>query len=162
MATFAGTQFYGAGAGASTAVSYPTRSTYSERMSGYKRLDKVKERNHPTGKDAKVGRLEGKVSGDISLEENDDTYVKIVDHKAETEEREKEKAEQEEEKKKNAEYQDKRDEHLQDNSPEGMKETAKDRTGANENVKTEDDKADHKGPGGGKENVKGSAKTKDE
>ena len=88
--------------------------------------------------------------------------MKIVDHKAETEEREKEEAEQEEEKKKNAEYQDKRDEHLQDNSPEGMKETAKDRTGANENVKTEDDKADHKGPGGGKENVKGSAKTKDE
>lgn len=132
---------YGAGAGASTAISYPTREAYSERMSGLKRLDKVGEKNRATNPNARIGRVEGTTKGGITLEENDDSYLKLVKAPEEEEEEdEEEQQEQEEEKQANEEFQDKRDEHQQDKAPGSMKDTAKDRTGKNENVQSEEDK----------------------
>lgn len=139
MATFAGSGWFGAGAGATTAVSYPSRQTYSERMSGLKRLDKVGEKNRPSSPDAKVGRVEGKTTSEFSLEESDDAYLKLVKTTPEEPDEEEEQA-KEEEKQKNAEFQDKRDEHQQDEAPGAMKDTAKDRTGANANVQDESQK----------------------
>lgn len=140
MATFAGTGSYGAGAGASTAVSYPTRATYSDRMSGLQRLDKVGEKNRPSDPNAKVGRVEGKVKGDIEAVDNDESYVKFRNVK-EAEEAEAEAAQkrEEEQEKKQAE-QDKKDEHQQKRAPGDMKDTAKDRTGNNDLIQDDSQK----------------------
>ena len=139
MATFAGTGSYGAGAGASTAVSYPSRATYSDRMSGLQRLDKVGEKNRPTNPNTKVGRVEGKVKGDIEAVENDESYVKFRNVK-EAEEAKEEAAKQKEEKQKKEEAQDKKDQHQQEKAPGAMKDTAKDRTGQNDLVQDESQK----------------------
>lgn len=106
-----------------------------------KRLDKVGHKNRATNPDAKIGRVEGTTRGAISLEENDDSYLKLVKAPEEEEEEDEEEQEaQEEEKQKNQEFQDKRDEHQQDKAPGAMKDTAKDRTGKNENVQDESEK----------------------
>jgi len=139
MATFVGTGTYGAGAGASTAISYPTRATYSDRMSGLQRLDKVGEKNRPSSPDAKVGRVEGKVKGDIEAVDNDESYVKFRNVK-DAEEAEAQAAQQKEEQKKKQEIQDKKDEHQQERAPGDMKDTAKDRTGKNELIQDESHK----------------------
>jgi hypothetical protein len=139
MATFVGTGSYGAGAGASTAVSYPTRATYSDRMSSLQRLDKVGEKNRPSTPDAKVGRVEGKVKGDIEAVDNDESYVKFRNVK-DAEEAEAQVAKEKEEQKKKAEVQDKKDQHQQEKAPGGMKDTAKDRTGNNDLIKDDGQK----------------------
>ncbi|ORY35475.1 hypothetical protein BCR39DRAFT_509939 [Naematelia encephala] len=123
IATFAGTSYYGAGAGA---VSDP------KRVSSYKRLDRVRDKNSPSSPGVKEGKKTGTITGDFSLEQNPHgnsfTVLRNV-----TKDDEEAKAKQEEEKQKNQEQQDKKDEHQQDNSPGGMKSEAKDRTGANQN-----------------------------
>jgi len=147
IGTFAGTSYFGAGAGAVTdSGGRHTRHT-TDRVSPLKRIDRVKEKNEPTGKDAKAGKVAGTVEGDIQVEETDyeaDSYLQIHNVKKEEEQAEEEKKEEEakkeEEKQKNEEFQDKRDEHQQKQSPGAMKSETKDRTGDSD--ESGDDKGD--------------------
>ena len=132
MATFAGTGYYGAGAGAITDVK-SKRPHATERTSALKRLDRVGEKNHPTNDLTKVGKVTGVTHGDYQVDEGEDSYLKLRNIKEEKEVAEEAKQKQEE-KKKNAEFQDKRDEKQQDKAPGSMKDTAKDRTGRNANM----------------------------
>lgn len=115
MATFAGTGYYGAGAGASSDLKANKHLHTTARESAMKRLDRVRERNYPTDPTQKRGRIEGTVQGDFQVDENDDSYLKLRNIKEENEKAEGEKQaakkEKEEKKKMEAEYQDKRDEY---------------------------------------------------
>ena len=111
----------------------------TERISSLKRLDRVKEKNYPPQGYARAGKSTGTVSGDIQLEEGEDSFM-IIRNMAKEEQDEEEQEEQEEqeedkaqEKAKQEEYQDKRDEYQQDIAPGRMKDSAKDRTGKNRN-----------------------------
>ncbi len=109
----------------------------TERVSSLKRLDRVKEKNYPPKDYARAGKSTGKVSGDIEVDENEDSYLKLrnIAKEEQDEEKKEEEAEKKDtEKQKNQEYQDKRDEYQMDVAPGKMKDTAKDRTGVNRNV----------------------------
>lgn len=113
----------------------------TERVSSMKRLDRVKEKNYPPKEYARAGKATGLVSGDIMVEENDDSYLRLrnlskEEPSEEEQEQEQEEAEakKQEDKQKASEYQDKRDEFQMDIAPGRMKDTAKDRTGKNANV----------------------------
>ncbi|KAL7419124.1 hypothetical protein Q5752_005960 [Cryptotrichosporon argae] len=131
IGTFAGTSYYGAGAGAVDHVPAAHHQHTTDRVSAMKRLDRVRERNFPAEPSAKVGRQEGTVGGDMQVDENEDGDSFLVLRNVEKEEARK--REEEEEKRKKAAAQDKKEEHQQDKAPGAMKSDAKNRTGNNEN-----------------------------
>lgn len=133
IGTLAGTGYYGAGAGAVTDPRAKHLRHTTERQSAYKSIEtRVAKKNFPDNGSTRVGRVEGKVGGDIEVESNEDgeSYTKI--HNVAKDEEEKQ--QQEEEKQKQAEKQDKKDEHQMDKAPGTMKNQAEDRTGKNANM----------------------------
>jgi hypothetical protein len=135
IATFAGTSYYGAGAGAVTQTRIKKFKHTTERVSPVARLDRVKDKNKPESS----GVLQGTVAGDMQVDQREDGegYLKLrnIAHEEEEAEEAKKEAEEKkkEEQKKKAEKQDKKDEGQQDKAPGAMKDSAKNRTGANEN-----------------------------
>lgn len=122
MATFAGTNYYGAGAGAPSDLKTP-RSLASTESSTMKRLDKVGEKNRPTA-DSKIktGKVEGTVKGDFALEEGDESYGKLRNVKAEEEAKKKEEEEKKQkEKEKKEGKKDKKDDGKKDEGKEDKK-----------------------------------------
>lgn len=148
IATFAGTSYYGAGAGAVTQTRIKKTQHTTERISPVARLDRVKEKNKPESS----GVLQGTVAGDMQVDQREDGegYLKLrnIAHEQEEEEEKKQEAEEKkkEEQRKKQEKQDKKDEGQQDKAPGAMKDSAKNRTGANQNEneggKSEDEKLD--------------------
>ena len=145
IATLAGTSYYGAGAGAVSSTRIQKTQHTTLRESPVSRLDRVgKEKN----KAGSSGKLEGKVAGDMQVDERDDGegYLKLRNIAHEEEEAEEAKQEAEEKKKeeqqKKKEKQDKKDEGQMDKAPGAMKDSAKDRTGKNKNVEGGEDKAE--------------------
>lgn len=137
IGTFAGTGYYGAGAGAVTSLDTHKMHHTTERVSSLKRLDRVKEKNYPPKDYARAGKSTGTVPGDIEVDENDDSYLKlrnIANEEKADEQKQEEDEKKKTEKAKNQEYQDKRDEYQMDVAPGNMKNTAPDRTGVNRNV----------------------------
>lgn len=137
IATFAGTSYYGAGAGAVTQARVKKYQHTTERISPVARLDRVKEEKN---KPESSGVLHGTVAGDMQVDEREDGegYLKLRNIAHEKEEAEEAKKEAEEKKKeeqnKKAEKQDKKEEGQMDKAPGAMKDSGKDRTGANANV----------------------------
>jgi hypothetical protein len=133
IGTLAGTGYYGAGAGAVTDPRAKHLRHTTERQSAYKSIEtRVAKKNFPDNDSTRVGRVEGKVGGDIEVESNEggESYTKF--HNVAKDEEEKQ--QQEEEKQKQAEKQDKKDEHQMDKAPGTMKNQAEDRTGKNANM----------------------------
>ncbi|WVQ72062.1 hypothetical protein IAR50_001606 [Cryptococcus sp. DSM 104548] len=107
IATLSGTSFYGAGAGAS--VDPDTKRFYhtTERVSPLERFDRLKERYN-----TESSRLEGKVKGDVYVEEDEESFLRLRNPVKEEEQRkeaEEEKKEEEEAAKKKEEEQKKKD-----------------------------------------------------
>lgn len=135
IATFAGTSYYGAGAGAVNQTRVKKYQHTTERISPVARLDRVKEKNKPEAS----GVQHGKVAGDMQVDQREDGegYLKLrnIAHEEEEAEEAKREAEEkkEEEKKKKAAKQDKKEEGQMDKAPGNMKTEGKDRTGENAN-----------------------------
>ena len=118
IATFAGTGYYGAGAGAISSDTNRHLRHTTERISPLSRLDRVSEKNHPTKGAGRAGKVKGKVPGPIQVEENQEgeAYLTLrnIEQEEEDEEKEEEEAkkkeEEEEEEKKKAEEEDGKDE----------------------------------------------------
>ncbi|WVQ95102.1 hypothetical protein IAU59_002196 [Kwoniella sp. CBS 9459] len=154
IGTLVGTSYYGAGAGAITDSGSPHLRHTTERISALKRLDKVKEKNYPSSSSTKVGVAEGKVAGDVQVEEEEsgESYLRLRNTKREQEEKEeaerKEQEEkqkkQEEEKKAKAKEQDKKEEGQKEKSPDGMKDGQKSRAGGESEKKGDDNKQEEK------------------
>ncbi|WVF67526.1 hypothetical protein IAT40_002282 [Kwoniella sp. CBS 6097] len=154
IGTLVGTSYYGAGAGAITDAGSPHLRHTTERISALKRLDKVKEKNHPSSPNTKVGLVEGKVAGDVQVdpEESGESYLRLRNTKREQEEKEAaEKKEQEEKKKKEeeekkakAKEQDKKEQGQKEKSPDGMKDDQKSRAGGESDKKGGEDKQEQK------------------
>lgn len=146
IGTLAGTSYFGAGAGAVSNIDTHKLHHSTERVSSLKRLDRVKEKNYPPKEYARSGKSSGTVSGDIQVEENDDSYLKLrnigKEEEEDKEKKEKAEAEKKETQQKAKEYQDKRDEFQMDISPGRMKDSAPDRTGKNRNVEGGDERPD--------------------
>ncbi|ORX38411.1 hypothetical protein BD324DRAFT_649780 [Kockovaella imperatae] len=145
IATFAGTGYYGAGAGA-TVTSKDKRTLHTtERVSPLKKMSRIEEAKHPKHGETLTGRATGTVKGPIALEEEEDGdhFLKLRNFKKEKEEEEEREREEEEERQKkeeekktkkeeNQKFQDERDQHQQEKAPGSMKSEAKNRTGENE------------------------------
>jgi len=151
IATLAGTSYYGAGAGAVSSTRIAKTQHTTLRESPVSRLDRVgKEKN----KAGSSGKLEGKVAGDVQVDEREDGegYLKLRNIAHEEEEAEEAKQEaiekKEEEQRKKMEKQDKKDEGQMDKAPGAMKDSAKDRTGKNRNVEGGEEKAEGEKTGG--------------
>jgi hypothetical protein len=135
IATFAGTSYYGAGAGAVNQTRIKKYQHTTERVSPVARLDRVKEKNKPESS----GVIQGTVAGDMQVDQREDGegYLKLRNIAQEEEEAEEAKKEAEEKKKeeqkKKAEKQDKKEEGQMDKAPGAMKSEGKDRTGENAN-----------------------------
>lgn len=146
IGTLAGTSYFGAGAGAIGDVDTHRMHHSTERVSSMKRLDRVAEKNYPPKEYGRAGKSKGTVFGDIMVEENDESYLKLRNIAKEEEEDEEKLEEQEKEeeetRQKSKEYQDKRDEYQMDIAPGDMKNTAPDRTGKNRNVAGGDERPD--------------------
>jgi hypothetical protein len=162
IGTFAGTGYYGAGAGAISDIKQPHLSHTTERVSTNKRLDRLaKAKAPPANSPDRSGRIEKSVDGEFELVDNEDGDSYTVLHKIGDDEEEEEEEEEgsgeeaseesgeeegkddeagevqskEDMKKQNQEFQDKRDELQMDKAPGAMKDTAKDRTGKNANAR---------------------------
>ncbi|EIW68252.1 hypothetical protein TREMEDRAFT_63425 [Tremella mesenterica DSM 1558] len=109
IGTFAGTGYYGAGAGAVSDANAKHSQHTTERVSPVARLNKIKV------KDTKGGKLSGQIGGEIALEENEtgEGYGKLrnirKEEEAEEEERQKEEEEKEKAKQEENERQDERE-----------------------------------------------------
>ena len=161
MATFAGTGYYGAGAGATVDASGKRYLHTTERVSPLKRQQRIYESKHPKGSEVITGRAVRETMGDVETDETDDadSYLVVRNKKKEEEKRKEEEEEEaqkkaEESKKKeeeNKKFQDSRDQHQQEKAPGQMKSEAKNRTGENElaDGKDHSERAkDGKGDGG--------------
>lgn len=146
IGTLAGTGYYGAGAGANVDPSSPRSQHTTERQSGLKRLDRVKEKNFPPGAEKKTGKITGSTTGDIEVKEDNEAFLKFTNV-----EKEKEKKEQEEEEqKKKAEEQDEKDKKQKEESKD-MKDSNKDRK---EDVKDKAGKGEKKDDSEAKDEAK--------
>ncbi|KGB76362.1 hypothetical protein I307_00473 [Cryptococcus deuterogattii 99/473] len=119
IGTLAGTGFYGAGAGANFDPDTKHFEHTTRRVSPLARFDRVKEM-----KESSKGRIEGKVKGDISVVEDNESFLKLKNVQKE----EDQKKEEEEEQKNKAAEQDKKESAQKDKSPGGMKDDQKQRT----------------------------------
>ncbi|RXK42439.1 hypothetical protein M231_00429 [Tremella mesenterica] len=128
IGTFAGTGYYGAGAGAVSDANAKHSQHTTERVSPVARLNKIKV------KDTKGGKLSGQIGGEIALEENEtgEGYGKLrnirKEEEAEEEERQKEEEEKEKAKQEENERQDEREASQIQNS-KGIKKGQKVRSG---------------------------------
>ena len=95
IATLSGTGYYGAGAGAVSTPHARHSQHTTERISPVARMDKMKI------KDAHGGKLEGTVSGDLEVDEDEsgEGYLKLRNVRKEEEEAEEAKKEEEEKQK---------------------------------------------------------------
>ncbi|OWZ61794.1 hypothetical protein AYX15_06031 [Cryptococcus neoformans] len=123
IGTLAGTSIYGAGAGANFDPDTKHFEHNTRRVSPLARFDRVKDM-----RETSKSRIEGKVKGDISVVEDDESFLRLKNVQKE----EDQKKEEEEEQKKKAEKQDKKESEQKDKSPKGMKDDQKERTGGGE------------------------------
>ena len=167
IATFAGTGYYGAGAGATIDAGDKRYLHTTERISPLQRMQRVTESKHPKGHETMVGRATGTVKGDVEVEEEGeegDNYLTFRNKKKEEEEaaekeEEEKKAKEEEEKAKkddkgNKGNKDKDDEGDKDKGDKGGKDdkgdkdkddgSAKDKGKQGKGDKNDNEKADGK------------------